>query len=221
MKGNPSGGCADNDLGMAQTSKLAKVTPAAVGKVREAESLKSKLVETLDAIGKAKGLSEATRDALSGASWDIARMDLEKVLERALDELDAVPAGRVDTDHLKSSHGVNMCFDLWLRNKEEGTKPYRGGRTTGDDHDLITRFMKSHRGLEVSVHVVPFGGNGERFSIRGTKAAREKFENDPRWPKLKQALEDIAWTDHAGGYADEVAKRRRKIKDPMAHVFGK
>ena len=188
--------------------------------VKRAEALSKELFEVLESIGSSKKISQDTRYALADAV-DIDRAGLAKVLTRALDELDAVPASRVDTDKLELSHGTVLCFDLWADHKADGTKPRKAGRTSTDDFRLIERFMKSHRGIELDVHRVPFGGRGERFEITGTKAAREKFENDPRWPRLQKALDDIYWTDHSAGYSDDIATRKRKIKDVDAYVFGK
>ena len=189
--------------------------------VKKAEKLIDELSSLLKSFSKVDDLSDKTKHALANAGWDIDHIPLDKVFERALDELDAVPASRVDTDLLDLSHGTTLCFGLWVDAKAEGEGPYRGGRSTGDDFDLIERFMKSHKGIEVSTHHVPFGGSGETFEITGKKSAREKFENDPRFERLQQALDDIFWTDHSAGYSDDIATRKRKIKAPMKFVFGK
>lgn len=205
---------------MTQASKLAENAPFTyVLDVRRAMELNQELSRLLKSLGQAEALSE-TRSALARAGFELDGLRLKKFLERALDELDAVPPTRIDTDRIPVSHGTIKCFEFWSELKRDGRVPRAQGRTTGDDYHLIDRFMKEHPNLELSMHSVPFGGSGESFSIRGEKQAREKFENDPRWPRLQEALDDIYWTDHSAGYSDEIRNRKRKLPDPMAHVFG-
>lgn len=161
-----------------------------------------------------------TRQRLARLGEELGQRPIGAALERVLDELDAVPRGRVDTDHLSVNHGAITCFELWNRDRTQGAGFRRSPRNTGDDRRLIARFMQAHRGIEIEARRVPFGGAGESFSITGTKAARKRFVEDPRWPKLQRALEDIYRTDHSGGYADDLARLRRQIPDPAAYVFG-
>jgi hypothetical protein len=192
---------------------------ASITTVQKSEAALGELSTLLAALREAPGISEETRNRLSNLGFELGRTDLGKTLSRALDELDAVPRSRVDTDRLAVSHGAIICFDVWKSLKADGVVPERHGRNTGDDFRLIERFMKDHRGLQIDLHRVPFGSSAEYFKITGTKGRREKLENDPRWPKLLKALGDIYLTDHAPTSSGEKA-RKREIKDAMKFVFG-
>lgn len=199
---------------------VAPTQKPSIDRVHAAAGALKNLQEVLEGLKAAPGIHPETRQRLAGLGQELGRRQLSEVLERALDELNAVPRGRVDTDRLPVGHGAVTCFAVWAQNKADRHVPKPAGRSTTDDYHLIERFMKEHRGLKISARRVPFGGANEAFLITGTKAARERFVADPRWPRLLEALEDIYWTDRSGGYSDDVQKLRRKIQDPTRHVFG-
>jgi hypothetical protein len=151
-------------------------------------------------------ISKATADKIAMLLFELGSLQVAPVAERALDELNAVPMKRVDRDQLDVPHGVVVLF----RVAAEETQRTEYGK-------LITRFMKAHPGITVEPSDRPWG-DGDRFSIEGTKAARLAFQADARWPKLQKALVDIYMAEHLPGYEKDRPKRR--IRDTTKFVFG-
>lgn len=194
------------------TAKLAQV-------VTQVEDLRQQMVKLLQSLpGEAGKLSDPVL-------WELKRMGQEleapygrgvgglsfaRGLERAADELGIGPANRVDKDLLTVHHGVTVLFRCFQQ-----TKDVKGGKTEADR--LIARFMKSHGGIEVNPQDTPWGAR-DSFTIEGTKADRVKFQDDPRWPKLQKALEDIYMAEYLPGYPAD--RPKRKIKDTTKFVFG-
>ena len=180
---------------------------AAAHQATEQLALLTKALEIL----RRSPISDATRDQVLTLSMGIGQLHAQKVLSRALDELDAVPPTRVDTDPISVHHGVVVLFRVAA---QEGTE----GVDRSEFKVLIDRFLKRHRGIEISASDRPFG-TGDAFSITGTKAAREKFLADPRWEKLQEALTDIYMAEYLPGYPSE--RPQRQILDTTKHVFGR
>jgi hypothetical protein len=175
----------------------------------QAEQQLAQLAKALETLQRAP-ISESTRNQLSSLSMGISGLHAQRVLERALDELGAVPGKRVDTDPLSVDHGVVVLFRVADNDDSRGAN-------RPEYKQLIDRFMRSHRGIEISASDRPWG-TGDSFTITGTKTARTKFLSDARWPKLQEALSDIYLAEHLPGYPSD--RPKRQIKDTMKHVFG-
>lgn len=180
----------------------------AVTAARQAETQLGGLVEALRALEKVP-LSPATQSELSRVSSALDKASIESVLTRALDELNAVPNSRVDTDELaKVPHGVVVLFRVAANQAK---------RNAPESKKIIDRFMSDHPGIEITASDRPWGA-GDRFAIRGTKGDRLAFLADARWPKLQEALNDIYLAEHLPGYPSD--RPPRKIADASGHVFG-
>jgi hypothetical protein len=180
--------------------RIIQPNPSAVTNARDAEHHLGALSEALRSLTQSP-LTDATQGQLENALLKLDQMHVMRVLERALDELGAVPPERVDTDRVEVPHGVAV---LW-----------RGGDGRSTDQRLISRFMKAHPNVEVESRV---GDLRDDFSITGPKADRQRFTQDPRLPRLMEALEDIYLAEHSPGY--EKDRPARTIQNPMRYVFG-
>lgn len=186
--------------------------------VERAEQLKDELVKLLEKLGKeGNGLSQdvawtlrrTAQELSSGYGIRDGAMSVTKAIGRAGDELNICSPTRVDADKLDVPHGVVVlfrCFDAEAK------------RQTTEEDKLIARFMKDHANIEVRPNDTPWGAR-DSFTIEGQKKDRLAFVNDPRWPKLQNALNDIYMAEHLPGVPSE--RPKRKIDDTMKYVFGR
>lgn len=157
--------------------------------------------DTLDA-----RIKEASRRGLSNVARDVFK---ERYAE-ASDGTREFGVREFSSRSLRTSYGVASDFVHAM-----GQHPDR----TTEKYALISRFMVDHP--DVKVHArTNIGTMGHGFQIMGDYDAVKAFAEDPRWPKLKEALEDIRYA--LGPYRGSGHREPRtgRLADRDAYVFG-